>query len=344
MTSSPTLDLTTRLERLLRDAVVVGAPAGAVAAIVDGATVLACHGDPPPTEHTTFEIGSVTKTFTALLLAELARTGEVKYDDPISAHLPSHAVPREARAAAVTLEQLATHSSGLPHLPGNFDIPTDPVRLSNPYADYHLDDLYQATAALALVSDPGARVSYSNFGVGLLGRLLANAVGRKYVDLIRERICLPLGLTDTTGRPGPDTAVGHDLDGRPTPPFAMPGLAGSGVIRSSPTDLVRYLLALLEPESTPLAVSLRAVQTPRRVVEGRQSIGLVWNHRRFRFGDVVFHGGGTPGFTTFLGFCPGAGLGLVALRNATMPPDRAFVQGPYDLLKALARERAGPVG
>jgi CubicO group peptidase (beta-lactamase class C family) len=341
VTSPPTTDLAARLAHQLAETVVIGAPAGVLAAIVDDRPVLARHGDPPPGDHTTFEIGSVTKTFTALLLAELARTGEVRLDDPISAHLPSHAVPRDRRAASVTLEQLATHSSGLPRLPGNFDVPTDPVRLSNPYADYHLDDLYRATADLELVTEPDTRVEYSNFGCGLLGQLLANAAGRNYVELVRERVGLPLGLTDTGGRPGPDTAAGHDLHSQPTPPFEIPGLVGSGVLRSSPADLLRYLRALLDPESTPLAESLRSVQTPRRVAEGRESIALVWKHRRFRFGDLVFHGGGTPGFTTFLGFCPNAGIGLLTLRNATITPTSPFIQSTYDLLKALARERAG---
>jgi CubicO group peptidase (beta-lactamase class C family) len=341
VTSAPTVDLPARLDRHLREVVAVGAPASVLAVIVDGETVLACHGDPPPAEDTTFEIGSVTKTFTALLLAELTRTGEVRLDDPISAHLPPHAVPTDPRAESITLEQLATHCSGLPGLPANFDIPTDPVQLSNPYASYHLDDLYQATAAVELVTAPGAQIEYSNFGVGLLAQLLVNAAGQDYVELIRERVCLPLGLTDTNGRPRSDTAGGHDEHGRPTPPFEIPGLVGSGVLRSSPADLLRYLCALLDPESTPLAESLTMVQTPRKTVEGRESIGLAWKHRRFRFGDLVFHSGGTPGFTTFLGFCPNAGIGLLALRNATIGPTSPVIQSTYDLLKALAREQAG---
>jgi CubicO group peptidase (beta-lactamase class C family) len=306
---------------------------------VDAETIVARHGEPPPGEHTTFEIGSVTKTFTALLLAELTRTGEVRFGDPISAHLPPHAIPTDARAATITLEQLATHSAGLPRLPDNLEVPTDRVRLSNPYATYHLDDLYEATATLNPVTEPGTRVDYSNFGVGLLGQLLANATGRAYPDLVRERVCQPLGLTDTAAHPGPDAADGHDEHGHPTPRFEIPALAGAGVLRSSQTGMLRYLRALLTPTSSPLAQALRAMQTPRMTVEGRQSIGLVWNHRRFKFGDLIFHNGATPGFTTFVGFCPHDQLGVLAVRNAALTPTSTFIQATYDLLKSLARER-----
>lgn len=337
--------LTDRLERHIAEVVVCGsAGVGALGVIVNGRPVLLRRGDPSPSENTTFEIGSVTKTLTALLLAELARTGDVRLHDPISAYLPLAAVPRKASAAAVTLEQLATHTSGLPPLPANFDFPNDPQRWRNPYSDYHLDDLYRATATLELIAEPGAQVAYSNFGIGLLGQLLANAAGHDYAELLVERICRPLGMTDTAAAPGLDTPTGHDLDGHPTPPFAIPGLAGSGVLRCSPGDLLCYVGALLNPESSPLAFSLRLVQTPRRVAEGRQSIGLVWNHRRFRFGDLIFHGGATAGFMTFVGFSPSASSAVFALRNGAQSDDNAFVQETYELLKFIAKERAVPKG
>jgi serine-type D-Ala-D-Ala carboxypeptidase/endopeptidase len=210
--------------------------------------------------------------------------------------------------------------------------------LLNPYADYLLEDLYQTTANLALESASGTRVAYSNLSIGLLGQLLANATGRDYPELVRERVCDPLSLGDTAAHPGPHTATGHK-QGRPTPPFEMGALAGAGVLRSSPRDLTRYLRGLLDPDSSALPEALRAVQTPRLPVQGRRSIALVWNHRRFRFGDVLFHGGGTAGSATFVGFCPSARLGLFALSNAALTENSTFIQHTYDLLKNLTKER-----
>lgn len=187
-----------RLDESLRTiAAVSRAPGAVLAATVGGETAVACHGDPVPDAHAVFELGSITKTFTAVLLAEMATRGEIGYDDPITAYLPPEARPRRATDVPITLVQLATHTAGLPRLPANLYRRALPVWWTNPYARYCLDDLYQATARIRVRHRPGARVHYSNFGVGLLGQLLANAAAADYRDLILDRICRPLGMTDT---------------------------------------------------------------------------------------------------------------------------------------------------
>lgn len=326
------------LEQYLHEIVVADAPPIAVLATITSAqTAITYNGHPRPDEHTTFELGSITKTFTALLLADMVHRGEVAYHDPISAYLPTVAVPRDELAASVTLMQLATHTSGLARMPTNLQAPTHPTLLLNPFGDYRIEHLYHATEHLHLLSAPGTEYQYSNFGIGLLGHLLANAADRDYPELIRERITSPLGMSDTAAYPGPRTATGHQ-HGHPMPPLEMHALAGAGVLRSSPADLLRYLTALLKPESTPLAPSLRAVTQPQVARQGRQSVCLVWNHRRFRFGDVIFHSGGTPGFYAFTGLCPDSGDAVLALTNTMTSPDSRALQAPYDLLKFLARD------
>lgn len=124
------------------------------------------------------------------------------YQDPISAYLPPHAIPLGTAAAGITLEQLATHTGGLPRIPANLEIPDVPGGHPDPYADYRLDDLYQATSSLELVSAPGTRVDYSTFGIGLLGQLLANAANRDYLDLVSDRVCVPLGRKRHCHAPG----------------------------------------------------------------------------------------------------------------------------------------------
>lgn len=326
------------LDQYLHEIVAADAPPAAVlAAITSTQTVITYSGHPRPDEHTTFELGSITKTFTALLLADMVHRGEVAYHDPISAYLPTIAVPCDELAASVTLIQLATHTSGLARMPANLQTPTHPTLLLNPFGDYRSEHLYHATEHLHLLSAPGAEYRYSNLGIGLLGHLLANAAHCDYPELIRERITSPLGMNDTMAYPGPRTATGHQ-HGHPMPPLEMHALAGAGVLRSSPADLLRYLTALLKPESTPLAPALRAVTQPRVARQGRQSICLVWNHRRFRFGDVIFHSGGTPGFYAFTGLCSGSGDAVLALTNTMTSPDSRALQAPYDLLKYLARD------
>ena len=160
-----------------------------------------------PGPHTMFEIGSNTKTFTALLLADMVVRGEINYTDPIAAFLPGHARPqrnrRRAASAQITLLHLATHTGGLPRLPRNLLARALRDRRTNPYARYTLPDLYAATARLGGGPPPGTRMRYSNYGVGLLGQLLANAAGTDYGTLITQRICRPLGLAETLPHPPP---------------------------------------------------------------------------------------------------------------------------------------------
>ena len=173
---------------------------------------------------------------------------------------------------------------------------------------------------------------YSNFGVGLLGQLLANSAAADYRDLILDRVCRPLGMAGTLTGPGPLCATGYRR-GRPVPAWEMGALAPAGTLRSSATDLLRYLQAHLHPEATPLAAALRATQVPRVAAKGKDRICLVWNHRSSRYGEVLFHSGGTRGFTAFVGFCPQAGTGVAALVNTTPTRRRNMIHTAYSLFK-----------
>jgi D-alanyl-D-alanine-carboxypeptidase/D-alanyl-D-alanine-endopeptidase len=337
--TTDTDELLARLQRTLPAmAASVSAPAGVLGVTINGHATIAYHGEPLPGNHTAFEIGSITKTVTALLLADMTGRGEVGYDDPISTHLPPHAVPADPIAAGITLRQLATHSAGLPPTPPNMT-PPSAAGLNvgeNPYQDYLLADLYRATAALTLDNAPGEQMTYSNFGAGLLGRLLANAVGRDWSDLVLERVCQPLGMHDTVTCHTTHCATGH-RNGRAIAPIEMAALAPCGMLRCSPTDLLHYLHAQLDPDTSPLAGPLREVHQPYLPIEGRESICPGWRHRRFRYGEVLFHSGGTLGMTAFAGFCPDAAVGVFALVNGTHIEGGTVTQSAYDLLKELTR-------
>jgi D-alanyl-D-alanine-carboxypeptidase/D-alanyl-D-alanine-endopeptidase len=138
-------------------------------------------GDPRTLDgDTIFEIGSVTKVFTSLLLADMVNRKEVALDDPAAKYLPESVKMPERNGKSITLLDLSTHRSGLPPLPSNFKL-KDPY---NPYGDYNVDDLYQFLSGYTLARDPGSEFEYSNLGAGLLGHLLAYRAGTDYGSLV----------------------------------------------------------------------------------------------------------------------------------------------------------------
>ncbi|MEV2243090.1 serine hydrolase domain-containing protein [Streptomyces sp. NPDC049970] len=336
--------LTGRLRPLLAAA---GGPTAAVAAVRGAERVVLCRG--PAGEDSRFETGSLTKTFTALLLAELAARGEVRYGDRADRYLPFR-LP----GPPLTLLHLATHTSGLPRLPpGLLARAARSGWLSNPYAGFYEDDLLASLRRTRLRHRPGTRVLYSNFGGGLLGHVLARAAGGTggdYAALLADRVTGPLGLSRTDCDSNTPQVTGY-WHGRPRPALRMPGLVAAGAVRSSARDLTRLLGALLDPGSVPdpaLRTALVEVQRPRLSVPRTGSrLCLIWNLRPRPDGALLHHSGGTRGFTAFAGFLPASGTALVALTNTAPTPLAPFVQAAYGTLRTMdARpvDGDGPLG
>ena len=218
-----------------------------------------------PDERTLFEIGSITKVFTATLLADMHLKGEVDLDDPASKYLPSTVILRSRDGVDVTLRHLATHSSGLPRIPSNF-APED-SRSGNPYANYAVEDLYAFLSERRLASTPGVVHNYSNLGMGLLGHVLALAAGMDFEVLVVERICAPLGMNDTAITLSDDLrdrlAPGH-ANGKQVSNWDIPTLAGCGAFRSTLQDMMIFLNANMRPEGTPLRGAIELAQTLQR--------------------------------------------------------------------------------
>src|SRR4051812_4779329 len=149
--------------------------------------------DRRPDGRTVYEIGSITKVFTSLLLAEMVRDGRMALDDPVQKYLPDSVKMPQKGERPITLQDLATHTSGLPRMPTNFN-PKDPA---NPYADYTVDRLYEFLNACHPARAPGEAYEYSNVGVGLLGHVIARRAGKEYETLLRERVTRPLDMSDT---------------------------------------------------------------------------------------------------------------------------------------------------
>src|SRR5215469_6951809 len=241
------------------------------------------NGDPSTLDGgTIFEIGSVSKIFTSLLLADMVNRQEVALDDPAAKHVPEHVKLPERSGKSITLLDLATHTSGLPSFPSNLklnmrDGAVDPA---NPYVYYSVDDLYQFLSGYTLPRDPGSEFEYSNLGVGLLGHLLAYRTGTDYESLIRLRITQPLSMPDTSitlsSSMEQRMATGHTATLAPVAKTDLPTpLAGAGALRSSANDMLTFLEAFLGYKESLLAPAMKAMSGVRHPA-CQTRIGLGW--------------------------------------------------------------------
>lgn len=305
----------------------------AAAAVSDGQTAYASRGrvgrdERPVDERTVFEIGSVTKVFTALLLAVMSEAGEVALDEPLAGLYPEVTLP--VRGRPIRLADLATHAAGLPRLPPGL-LRQALRRRHDPYAAFTEADVAHALESVRLRAEPGRRVRYSNFGAGVLGQALARRAATPYDDLVRTRVCLPLGLTDTGVRRSAEQlarrAVGHDRRGRPVPDWEMGSLPGMGALHSTAADLARFVAAQLDPDSTPLGDAIRLTQEPRLAAGrlGHQALGWMRSPLPRTTRRMLWHNGGTGGAFSFVGLVPEAGAGVVVLTNTARSVDRVGV-------------------
>jgi CubicO group peptidase (beta-lactamase class C family) len=276
-------------------------------------------GDPRPLDgDTIFEIGSATKVFTSLLLADMVQRGEVALDDPVAKYLPPGVKMQERNGRSITLVDLATQTSGLPRLPTNMT----PKDAANPYADYSVDQLHQFLSNYQLTRDIGSQYEYSNLGGGLLGYVLARRASMDYEALVRSRICDPLGMNNTRIMLSLEMkarlAVGHNQSMETVPNWDVPTLAGAGALRSTANDLLTFLAANLCYTKSPLTPAMAAMLKVRRPTgQPVLEIALGWHILTTNGKESVGHDGGTGGYRSFLGFDPKAGVGVVALSNAS---------------------------
>ena len=297
---------------------------GIVVGVIEpaGRRVVTCgklaHGDSRTLDgDTIFEIGSVTKVFTSLLLADMVNRNEVSLEDPAAKYLPQDVAMPQRSGKAITLHDLCTHTSGLPRIPSNFK-PQDP---HNPYAGYSVDDLYQFLSGYTLPRDPGSEFEYSNLGGGLLGHVLAYRAGTGYESLIRTGITEPLGMLDTgialSSSMQQRMATGHSAMLAPTANWDLATLAGAGALRSSANDMLTFLEAFLGYKESPLVPAMKTMLEVRRPTgQGKGEVGLGWIIMSPHDREIAAHDGGTGGFRSWVGYDPKARTGVVVLSNA----------------------------
>lgn len=283
-----------------------------------------------PTADSVFEIGSISKVFTGLLLARMVAEGKVTLDEPVQNLLGDSMTVPKWESRQITLVDLATHSSGLPRMPGNFA----PQDTTNPYADYSVEQFGKFISGHKLQREPGTKSEYSNLGMGLLGHALALKSGMSYEALLRKQICEPLAMADTRITLDPSAkarlAQGHDDNGNAVANWDLPTLAGAGAIRSTASDMLKFLSANIGLTMTPFESAIadsRAVhfESP----EGGGDIGLAWQLRK---DHVIWHNGQTGGYHSFAGFSRDKQAGVVVLASTASMRVDAWGQRLYKLL------------
>jgi CubicO group peptidase (beta-lactamase class C family) len=266
-------------------------------------------------ENTVFEIGSISKTFTTIMLADEILKGNMKLSDPLSKYLPGDVKVPSRNNRIITLKDLATHSSALPRMPTNFT-PTNP---NNPYADYTIELAYDFMKNLELPRDIGESYEYSNFGMGMLGHALELQNNKSYEELLIERIANPLGMDNTrivfTKSMLNHLAKGHS-NGREVENWDLPAMAGAGAIRSTASDMVKYLQANMGIIKSPMYDAMTMTHKIAYENEGQNfKMGLAWHYENEE--DIIWHNGGTGGYISFAGFSKSTNKGVVVLTNTT---------------------------
>jgi len=316
----PAQGLADKVDELSRPLIAAEVAIGFVVGVIDGDTTLVRgYGtlergkDGAPTGDTLYEIGSISKVFTGLLLADAVERGLCKLDDPVQQFLPEGVTLRKWRDQPVLLWHLSTHTSGLPRLAG-----MEGGDDRNPYAHFDEAHLHEALGEANVRWEPGTKYEYSNLAVGLLGYVLGRMNGgASYDELLTQRLTGPLQMRDTAVVLSPALrerlAPPHDGEGDPAQTWDLAMLAGAGGIRSSVHDMVKFARLQLAPGDSPLAKAVVLSQQKRHDGANGLAFGLGWHFARD--GVTRWHTGQTGGYHGYLGVVPGKARAVCVLTN-----------------------------
>jgi CubicO group peptidase (beta-lactamase class C family) len=270
--------------------------------------------DRPPNDDTIYELGSITKVFTGILLADAVVAGRVRLEQPIGELLPELQQQNPDLGSSIRLRNLAIHDSGLPRMPANF-APADPT---NPYVDYDRQRMMDALLTFEPLRPPGAKFEYSNLAVGLLGQLLALQAGQSYEELLDQRILTPLKMSET------GTSTDRSQQARLAPPHTVDRLAdrnwdlnafvGAGGIRSTTSDMLRFIRANLFPSDDAVGQAIELAWKQQAPASKESfAMGLGWHIARD--GETRWHNGQTGGYHTMLLIDRRSDSGVILLCN-----------------------------
>jgi D-alanyl-D-alanine-carboxypeptidase/D-alanyl-D-alanine-endopeptidase len=262
-------------------------------------------------EDTIFEIGSITKVFTAIIAAGMEQDGSLSLDDPVQGYMPIGVDMPTKNGHDISLRHLATHTSGLPRMPSENWSPSDPA---NPYVDYTPERMYCFLSGHALERDPGSKKLYSNLGMGLLGHVLELRSEQTYEELLQNRICEPLGMASTTCTPRAedhDRVAGAHKGGRPSSAWDFTGFTGAGAINSTAQDMLVFAAANFRVVDSPIEIAMRDCRGLN--VSDK---ALAWGSGKDARGRYVSHSGMTGGFASYLELRPDSKQAVIVLANS----------------------------
>lgn len=267
-----------------------------------------------PDENTVFEIGSVSKTFTAVLLAWYAQQKKLNLTDPITQYLPAPAASNKA-LEGITLTMLSNHTSGLPRMPSN--IAATMTDVQNPYKNYDRAQLFSYLSTCKTDTTPGSNYSYSNLAVGTLGVILERVSGKTYNDMVQEVICEPLRMGSTGQYLTKDMeqrfAKVYNEQGNVTAAWDVDALAGAGALRSTVHDMLLYARANMQPGKDALSGAIKL--THGLTNTQTMNVGLGWHVTTMKGEEVFWHSGGTFGSSSYIMIVPRSGVAVVVLSN-----------------------------
>jgi len=271
-------------------------------------------------ENTIYEIGSISKVFTGILLAQQVLDGDLKLEDEINNFLPDDIKVPVMGDTEITFGNLTDHTSGFPRMPDNFN----PANPNNPFADYTVDQMYEFISNYQAIRTVGSEYEYSNLAQGLLGHLLTMNKNSTYEELMVQTIAKPLYMNDTrielTKRMKENLALGHS-GGKVVENWDIPTLAGAGALRSSTSDMAKFISANLGYGNTSLLEAMELSHQIRHDKAGEMSVAMAWHIKKGDNGDVIWHNGGTGGYRTFTGFVKETSKGVVLLSNSSTGAD-----------------------
>lgn len=274
-----------------------------------------------PDTSTMYEIGSVTKVFTSLLLADMSLSGELNINDPISKFLPDSVKAPTWNGQQITLLNLSCHATGgFPRMPDNYR-GTDEA---NPFADYTTAELFNYISRFKLTNQPGSRFGYSNSGYGLLGHILAQTAHSSYEQLVKDRICKVLDMNNTTmvltAEQQEHLATPHNEYGHPVHNWEMPAMAGTGALRSNMTDVLSFAEAHLLLNKTILSRGIQLTHIPR-VFKGKTEgeVTMGWTTFEEKGHHFLWKDGTTAGYRALVLLDLKKKMGVVILSNSLNP-------------------------
>lgn len=272
-----------------------------------------------PNASTIFEIGSITKTFTATILAHYINEGKINLTDPIIKYLPD-SLSVNPEFHKITIINLSNHTSGLPTIPGNFANKMNPV---NPYIHYDERLLFAGLKTCKLTTVPGTTYSYSNLATGLLGVILERIGGKNYEQLVKQLITVPLKMNSTSQRLTPQQnkhfVKVYDADGDETRPWDFNALAACGCLHSTVNDLLLYAKANIKSDYAPLSNSFAL--THKVTFSKVPEVGLGWHLLQVDGASYYWHNGGTGGSRSYLILNMEKKIAVVVLSNSNVGVD-----------------------